>query len=83
MLSLVVQFNKYVLLINIFALSLSLTNIYSGKALGYGLDSPSSILGIGVGEDFSSLRIQTGIRSATYKMSSLLGVFPGGKGGRV
>ena len=33
----------------------------SGKALGYGLDSPGSIPGVGGGRDFSSLlRIQTG-----------------------
>ena len=49
----------------------------SGKALGYGLDSPGSIPGVGGGGDFSSLlRVQTGpgVHSTCYKMSN--GGFP-------
>ena len=49
----------------------------SGKALGYGLDGPGSILGVGGGGDFYSLvRVQTGpaVHSASYKMST--GGFP-------
>ena len=49
----------------------------SGKALGYGLDGPGSIPGVGGGADFSSLlRVQTGpeIHAASYKMST--GGFP-------
>ena len=48
----------------------------SGKALGYGLDGPGSIPGVG---RFSSLvRVQTGpeVHSASYKMST--GGFPRG-----
>ena len=52
----------------------------SGKALGYGLDGPGSIPGVGGGGDFSSLlRVQTGpgVHSTSYKMST--GGFPGVK----
>ena len=51
----------------------------SGKVLGYGLDGPGSIPGVG---DFSSLlRVQTGpgVDSTSYKMST--GDFPRGKTG--
>ena len=55
----------------------------SGKVLGYGLNDPGSIPGVGGGGDFSSLLcVQTGseVHSASYKMST--GSFPRGKGGR-
>ena len=42
----------------------------SGKALGYGLDGPDSIPGVGGDGDFSSLlRVNTGpgVHSASYK----------------
>ena len=45
----------------------------SGKALGYGLDGPGLIPGVGGGGDFTSLlRVQTGpgVHSISYKMSS-------------
>ena len=51
----------------------------SSKALGYELDGPGSIPGVGGGGDFSSLlRVQTGpgVHSTSYKMST--GEFPWG-----
>ena len=45
----------------------------SGKALGYRLDGPGSIPGVGGGGDFSSpLLVQTGlgVHSTSYKMST-------------
>ena len=53
------------------------------QGLGYGLDGPGSIPGVGGGGDFSSLlRVQTGpeVHSASYKMTT--GGFHWGKGGR-
>ena len=51
----------------------------SGKALGYEMDGPGSILGVGGSRDFSSLLcVQTGpeVHSASYKMRT--GGFPWG-----
>ena len=57
----------------------------SGKALGYGLDGPVSIPGVGGGGDFSSLPrvpVGPGLHSALspFKMNTV--GFPRGKGGR-
>ena len=51
----------------------------SGTALGYGLDGPGSIPGVGGGGDFSSLlHVKTvpEVHSASYKMNT--GGFPRG-----